>query len=77
MLDPDESCCLGCVYIMPSDNEQYDAMVVMWVRKSELVNGLDEKLFSAVQDWMDQEWPFKNVAYPGRKIGWDEFLSHN
>jgi len=48
-------------------------MVIMWVRKSELTNGLDEKLFSAVQDWVDKEWLFKNVAYPGRKIVWDKF----
>jgi len=73
MMSLDESRCLGCVYIMPSDNEQYDAMVIMWVRKSELANGLDEKLFSAVNNWMDKEWQFKNVAYPGRKIAWDKF----
>ena len=40
-------------------NEQYDAMVIMWVRKSELANGLDKKLFSAVHDWLDKEWLFK------------------
>jgi hypothetical protein len=71
----DESQCLGCVYIMPSDNEQYDAMVILWVRKSELANNLDEKLFLAVQTWIDKEWPFNNVAYPGRKITWDKFLN--
>lgn len=75
MMSLDESRCLGCVYILPSNNEQYDAMVIMWVRKSELTNGLDEKLFSAVQDWMDKEWLFKNVAYPGRETSWDKFLS--
>ena len=70
-----ESRCLGCVYILPSDNEQYEAMVIMWVRKSELASGLDEELFSAVQDWIDKKWPFKKVAYPGRKITWDKFLN--
>lgn len=71
----DESQCLGCVYVLPSDSERYDAMVVLWVRKSELANGLDEKLFSSVQTWIEREWPFRNVAYPGRKIDWDEFLN--
>ena len=75
MMSLDESRCLGCVYIMPSDNARYDAVAVMWVRKSELSNGLDEKLFSAVRDWIAKEWPFKNIAYPGRKISWDEFLN--
>ena len=74
MMNLDESQCLGCVYVLPSDNEKYDAMVILWVRKSELPNGLDERLFSAVQNWLVGEWPFKNVAYPGRKIAWDKFL---
>ena len=74
VMNLDESQCLGCVYIMPSDNKQYDAMVVMWVRKSELASGLDGELFSCVTGWIDKEWPFKNAAYPGRKISWDEFL---
>jgi hypothetical protein len=72
-LDGDQ--CLGCVYVYPSDNEKYDAMVVIWVRKSELANGLDKKLFFIVRDWMDKEWPFKNIAYPGRKITWKKFLN--
>ncbi|MDD5032203.1 MAG: GNAT family N-acetyltransferase [Patescibacteria group bacterium] len=76
VMSPDKSRCLGCVYILPSDNRQYDAMVVLWVRKSELANGLDEKLFSVVQDWLDKKWPFKNIAYPGRKITWDKFLKN-
>lgn len=75
MMNLDESQCLGCVYVLPSDNEQYDAMVILWVRNSELANGLDERLFSAVQKWITNEWPFKNVAYPGRTIAWDKFLN--
>lgn len=74
MMNLDESQCLGCVYVLPSDNKQYDAIVILWVRKSELINGLDERLFSAVESWLAKEWPFKNVAYPGRKIAWDKFL---
>ncbi|MFH0854776.1 MAG: GNAT family N-acetyltransferase [bacterium] len=75
MMSLDESQCLGCVYVLPSDNEQYDAMVILWVRKNELSNGLDEKLLSAVQNWIAKEWLFKNVAYPGRTIAWDKFLN--
>ena len=74
MMNLDDSQCLGCVYVLPSNNKEYDAMVILWVRKSELSNGLDERLFSAVQNWLVGEWPFKNVAYPGRKIVWDKFL---
>lgn len=75
VMNLEERQCLGCVYILPSENMQYDAMVILWVRKSELANGLDEKLFSAVQNWIVKEWPFKNVAYPGREIAWNKFLN--
>ena len=75
MMNLDESQCLGCVYVLLSDNKEYDAMVILWVRKSELSNGLDEKLFATVQNWISKEWRFKNVAYPGRTIAWDKFLN--
>ena len=66
----DESKCLGCVYIDPTQKKDYDAEVYLWVRKSEFENGLDPILFDAVKNWIDKEWPFKNVAYPGREIDW-------
>ena len=68
MMAPDESICLGCVYINPTVKLGYDAMAVMWVRASELDSGLDDELFSAVKTWVADVWPFENVAYPGRDI---------
>ncbi|MFH1849619.1 MAG: GNAT family N-acetyltransferase [archaeon] len=72
VMNLDETECLGCVYICPSGNPDYDAMVVMWVRQSEVAKGSDEILFSSVKKWI-KEWPFERVAYPGRDISWDEF----
>ncbi len=68
MMAPDESMCLGCVYINPSIKQGYDAMVMLWVRTSELANGLDDELFATVCSWVAGDWPFENVAYPGRDI---------
>jgi hypothetical protein len=45
--------------------------VYLWVRQSELDNGLDNILFETVKDWVKREWPFGKVAYPGREIDWD------
>lgn len=73
VINLDESKCLGCVYIMPSEKKQFDAVVVMWVIKNELKNGLDEELFGVVKSWIKKEWPFKKVAYPGRLLDWDKF----
>lgn len=71
----DESRCLGCVYIDPSEKAGYDAKVILWVRQSEIRNGLDEKLFSAVKIWLTREWGFATVAFPGRELSWQEWES--
>ncbi len=69
----DESQVIGCLYIYPTDKRDYDAMITMWVRASVLEKGLDTILFDTVKKWIANEWPFKNVAYPGREISWDDW----
>ncbi len=73
MMTLDESQCLGCVYIYPTKKKGYDAEVYLWVRQVELQNGLDATLFDDVKNWMKKEWPFKNIAYPGREISWTDW----
>jgi hypothetical protein len=70
VMNPTESECLGCVYIYPTGKKGYEAVVYLWVRKSELDKGLDPILFGAVKNWLKNEWPFEKVAYPGRDIDW-------
>ncbi len=69
----DESRCLGCIYVDPSGKEGYEAAVTLWVRQSELEKGLDEKLFSTVKKWLEKEWWFESVGYPGRIMSWREW----
>lgn len=73
VMNQDESLCLGCVYIDPTTKIGYDAEVTLWVRKSELESGLDSILYDAVKSWIETEWPFKKVAYPGRNINWTKW----
>ena len=68
VMNLDESVCLGCVYIQPTSKADYDAVITMWARESELAGGLDRRLFPAVKSWIASEWPFSNPAYPGRDI---------
>ena len=75
VMNLDESKCLGCIYIDPSEKVGYDAKIIFWVRKSEIVKGLDEKLFSVVKLWLSKEWWFKTVAFPGRIISWEKWNS--
>ena len=67
VMNLDESQCLGCVYFFPSQNEEVDAEIYLWVRQSEFEKGLDPILFATVRNWMTNVWPFKHVLYPGRQ----------
>lgn len=73
VVTPDESRVTGCVYIVPTRKRDYDAEVYLWARQSELAGGLEARLHSAVKEWVAKEWPFKNAAFPGRDITWDEW----
>lgn len=75
VVKPDESQVVGCLYIDPSDKAEYDAEIYMWVRQSELTNGLDPVLFNTVKKWIESDWPFENPAYPLREISLEEWKS--
>lgn len=72
VMNPAETHCLGCVYILPTDARQfsraqisaidgarwaaYDAAVYFWVRKSRLADGLDRRLLAALGPWLERDW---------------------
>ena len=73
VLDPGDGDVIGCVYIYPvgvddagsaADTDTHDASVRSWVRADQAQ--LDEPLWIAVCDWLQQEWPFEHVAYAAR-----------
>jgi len=73
VMAPDESQCLGCVYLNPSRKSCYDVVISMWVRASELRNDLDLELYSSVKTWINGMWPFSSPVYPGRDIKIEEW----
>jgi hypothetical protein len=75
MVTLDESKVIGCVYVNPTRKHGYDAEVYLWVRQSELANGLDDRLFDTVVEWLDDHWEFGTPAFPGRTIAWKEWNS--
>lgn len=70
VLTPDGRRERGCVYVSPSPIAGHDAVVRLWVTKAEYDAGFDAALYAWVRGWIAKDWPFRNVAYPGRSIDW-------
>ena len=68
LMSLDENRCLGCMYIYPSDRDEFDAQVIFWVRESESKSGLERRLFEIIKKWMQEKFLFKNIDYPGRDL---------
>ncbi len=62
ILDDDEV--IGCVYIYPSTIPDVDAHVRSWV--TEFRSELDVVVWSALSQWLEQSWPFRNLKYSVR-----------
>lgn len=70
VLTPDGSRERGCVYVYPGLVDGYDAEVTLWVTQAEYDAGFDAELYAWVTEWVQRDWPFAKVAYPGRAIEW-------
>ena len=70
VLTPDGRRERGSVYVTPSPVPGYDAVVRLWVTQADYDAGFDAELYKWVVDWVRKDWPFRNVAYPGRSIDW-------
>src|SRR3954465_11536141 len=64
VLDPASRDVIGCVYIYPLRDSEYDARALSWVRASHAQ--LDAPLWRAVSEWLSSEWPFARVDYAPR-----------
>ena len=64
VLDPGDGDVIGCLYIYPLRDSDYDACTLSWVRQSHA--HLDTALWRAVSEWLESDWPFASVAYAPR-----------
>jgi hypothetical protein len=74
---PDDQRELGCVYLYPSPHADEDAVGICWARWSADdpdYPATDQQFFSEFQSWVEREWPFTNVVYPGRTVPWEKWL---
>ena len=68
VLNHNQTKCLGSVYIDPSQSQEYDCEVYLWVRDDSL--SLDIGLYNLVIKWLTNDWPFSKIVFPGRSISW-------
>lgn len=66
---------LGCIYIFTSRLDQLDAEIAFWTTQEAYEEGLDSILFEDIQSWIEQDWPFEEVVYPGRSMSFQEFYT--
>ena len=64
VLDPASRDVIGCVYIYPLPDSDYDACALSWVRESHA--HLDLPVWRAVSEWLESDWPFASVQYAPR-----------
>jgi hypothetical protein len=64
VLDPADGTVIGCVYLYPTDDDEYDATVQSWVSADR--SELDVPLADAVARWLGTDWPWKRVDRCGR-----------
>jgi RimJ/RimL family protein N-acetyltransferase len=64
VLDPANRDVIGCVYIYPLPDSDYDARARSWVRASHAQ--LDTPLWRAVSEWLASDWAFGSVKYAPR-----------
>lgn len=74
ILNPNETSCLGCLYINPlkiieANNpglvtavSPTDALIRFWIRKDQLKNKLDYQLLQILIPWFETTWNFNRVC---------------
>ena len=66
VLSKDEEECLGCCYIYPANDPNYDVQVFYWIRVKYLDSGLEDRLGKVIRSWLKKDWPFSKLIFPGR-----------
>ena len=68
VLSPESNKIIGCCYIYPSANPQYEVQVFYWIKENLLKDGLESELGITIKSWLEESWPFKRIDFPGRNI---------
>lgn len=61
VLDSEGGEVIGCVYMYPSTDPQFDVHIQSWVSAAR--SHLDQPLADAVAEWVGEAWPWERVMY--------------
>ena len=79
IMNPEETFCLGCIYINPllqemvdigicqfqdKDEEGFAARISYWVRQSRSTREFNATILENIIQWLDLEWYFDCVVFP-------------
>ena len=79
IMNPEETFCLGCIYINPQlreeqdliqssnlggDDESFIASVRFWVRESLASHDFNKEILAAILEWLRTAWYFHSVVFP-------------
>ena len=79
IMNPDETFCLGCIYINPQNQEIVDlgicqlpakekepfvASVGYWIRESHATKEFSITILKEIIQWLDSEWYFNCIVFP-------------
>lgn len=75
VLNPEGNECLGCIYIYPSLKCGFDIATYFWVHARLIGTPFEQNFENFLTQWLNSDWPFQNVGYPGRRHSWDYWKS--
>ncbi len=53
--------CLGCLYMYPCDDMEYDVEIDMWIRNK--YSNMEKEVMEKVKEWIMSVWPFKKPKF--------------
>ena len=59
---------IGCCYIYPSDNPEFEIQAFYWIRQDLLSSGLETVLGNTFREWLEKTWQFKQIEFPRRNL---------
>jgi len=79
IMNPEETFCLGCIYMNPliqetvdliirqlpaKDEELFSASIRYWVRESHATKKFSSEILGKIIQWLNNEWYFNCVVFP-------------